>query len=180
MLVLKLKNLSLNFGEKILQFMVDQYNTYGASTGLTPQSRWSLVERLVRIVFQEIAKVRRKPAYITARNAKNESAEYLWACLQAHRVQQEFIEKKFVNHPAIAPLLTSHMLTIVSFKEDAKKNTDLLQKLQTNVEKQLKAVQELANKANTAAITAKEKATKALSAGPAKKKKKDQDGNGSD
>jgi hypothetical protein len=181
LVVNKLKMLSLTFNEKLMQFMCDQFNTYGASTGLTKESRWELVQRLVRIVFQEIAKVRRKPAYITARQAKNESSKYMWACLQAHRVMAEFVEKKFVNHPAIAPVLTSHMLTIVSFKEDVKRGTDALNKLQANFDKQLKALQDVATKANSTAQLAKEKATQAMSRAPAKKKgKKTETGDESD
>jgi hypothetical protein len=172
LLVSKLKLMSLTFNEKLMQFMCDQCNIYGASTGLTLPARWALVQRLVRIVFQEIAKVRRKPAYIPARAAKNESAEYMWACLQAHRVMSEFLEKKFVNHPAIAPILTSHMLSIVSFKEDVKHGADALLKLQSNVDKQLKAMQDLTTNANASANIAKEKATQALSKAPPKKKSK--------
>jgi hypothetical protein len=172
LLVSKLKLMSLTFNEKLMQFMCDQCNIYGASTGLTLQARWSLVQRLVRIVFHEIAKVRRKPAYIPAREAKHESAEYMWACLQAHRVMNEFLEKKFVNHPSIAPILTSHMLSIVSFKEDVKKGVDALLKLQSSVDKQLKLVQDLATKANSTANLAKDKATQALSKAPPKKKGK--------
>jgi hypothetical protein len=171
LLVSKLKLMSLTFNEKLMQFMCDQCNIYGASTGLTLQARWSLVQRLVRIVLQEIAKVRRKPAYIPARAAKHESAEYMWACLQAHRVMTEFLDKKFVNHPAIAPVLTSHMLTIVSFKEDVKQGADSLQKLQSHVDKQLKLMQEVTSKASTAANVAKDKAAQALSRSPNKKKR---------
>jgi hypothetical protein len=172
LLVSKLKLMSLTFNEKLMQFMCDQCNIYGASTGLTLQARWALVQRLVRIIFQEIAKVRRKAAYIPARDAKHESAEYMWACLQAHRVMNEFLEKKFVNHPAIAPVLTSHMLSIVSFKEDVKKSADVLQKLQSSVDKQLTGVQDLATKPNATANTAKDKAIQALSKSPPKKKGK--------
>jgi hypothetical protein len=172
MLILKLKNSAVNFADRLLQFMVDLYNTYGASTGLVSGSRWDLVQRLTRVVWHELAKVRRKPAYITARNAKSESAEYLWACLQSHRIQQEFLEKKFVNHPAVAPILTSHMLTIVGYKEDIKKSNEALTKMQANLDKQLKTIHDLATKANTTATVAKEKALKALSSAPAKKKKK--------
>jgi hypothetical protein len=84
----------------------------------------------------------------------------------------EFLEKKFVNHPAIAPVLTSHMLSIVSFKEDVKKGGDALQKLQSNVDKQLKLVQDLATKANSTANVAKDKAIQALSRAPPKKRGK--------
>ena len=64
------------------------------------------------------------------------------------------------------------MLSIVSFKEDVKKGADALQKLQSNVDKQLKLMQDLATKANSTANIAKDKATQALSKAPPKKKGK--------
>jgi hypothetical protein len=64
------------------------------------------------------------------------------------------------------------MLTIVSFKEDVKKGADALLKLQSNVNKQLKLMQEVATKANTAASAAKDRATQPLSRSPTKKKGK--------
>jgi hypothetical protein len=157
--------------------MVTQNESYGASTGLTVKSRWLLVQRLLRIVFKELAKVRRRAANITAKKAKNASAEYLWSCFQAHRIMAEYLEKGFVNHPSIAPVLTTHMLTIVAFKEDLKKSSDSLAKMQQNAEKAIKDVQEVASKANTTALAAKEAVKRVESRLLAKKKQKGDDEN---
>jgi hypothetical protein len=152
--------------------MVVQNEAYGASTGLTSKSRWSLVQRLLRIIFKEISKVRRKPSYITAKNAKTASADYLWACLQAHRIMAEYLEKGFVNHASIAPVLTTHMLTIVAFKEDLKKSADLVDKVKQHAENAIKDMQELVVKANNAATAAKEAIKRVESKLPKKKQKR--------
>jgi hypothetical protein len=174
-ILLQLFATSKSFAGVIFQFMVTQNESYGASTGLTVKSRWLLVQRLLRIVFKELAKVRRKAANITAKNSKNASAEYIWACFQAHRIMAEYVEKGFTNHPSIAPVLTTHMLTIVAFKEDLKKSSDVLAKMQQTADKALKDVQEVASKANTAALAAKEAVKRVESRLPAKKKQKGDD-----
>jgi hypothetical protein len=174
-LFIQLFTISKNFASVIFQFMVTQNESYGASTGLTMKSRWNLVQRLLRIVFKEIAKVRRKAAYITAKNAKRASAEYMWSTFQAHRIMAEYLEKGLVNHPSIAPVLTTHMLTIVAFKEDLKKSAETVAKIQSSSDKAIKDVQDVANKANNTAIAAKEAVKRIESKLPAKKKQKTDD-----
>jgi hypothetical protein len=171
-ILLQLFRLSKTFAGVMFQFMVTQHEAYGASTGLTAKARWSLVQRLLRIFFKDIAKVRRKAAYITAQNAKHASAEYFWSCFQAHRIMAEYLEKGFLNHPSIAPVLTTHMLTIVAFKEDVKKSAEAVQKIQSSTEKALKDVQEVATKANNVAIATKEAVKRVESRLPPKKKQK--------
>jgi hypothetical protein len=87
----------------------------------------------------------------------------------------EYLEKGFLNHASIAPVLTTHMLTIVAFKEDFKKAHDALQKIQQSTEKALKDVQEVANKANNAATSTKEAIKKVESRLPPRKKQKGDD-----
>jgi hypothetical protein len=75
-ILLQLFQLSKTFAAVVFQFMVTQHETYGASTGLTIKARWSLVHHLLRILFKDIVKVRRKAVYIMAKNTKHTSAEY--------------------------------------------------------------------------------------------------------
>jgi hypothetical protein len=170
-LAIHLHRASRAFLRALFAFITKQYDSYGASTGLKPAVRWALVQKLVRIVWSDIAKVRRRASSITLRNAKSSSAEYMWSCFQAHRIMTEYVEKGFSHHPSIAPVLTGYLLKIVAFKEDLTKSSDAMTKMQSTLDKTVKSIQDSVAKALSDARIAKEKATQALSKSPAAKKK---------
>jgi hypothetical protein len=171
LVAVQLHRASKAFLRSLFHFMLKQYESYGASTGLKPAARWSLVQKLVRIVWADISKVRRRVSSITVKNAKSSSAEYVWACFQAHRVMTEYVEKGFAHHPSIAPILTGYLLKIVAFKEDLSKSADALAKMQSNLDKSVKTIQDSVARATADAKSAREKATQALSKMPGKNKK---------
>jgi hypothetical protein len=170
-LAVHLHRASRAFLRALFAFITKQYEAYGASTGLKPAIRWGLVQKLVRIVWSDIAKVRRRASSITLRNAKSSSPEYMWSCFQAHRVMADYMEKGFSHHPSIAPILTGYLLKIVAFKEDLSKSSEVLQKMQANFDKSIKTIQDAMAKVATDAKVAREKATQALSKSPGAKKK---------
>jgi hypothetical protein len=171
LVAIQLHRTSKSFLRSLFHFMLKQYESYGASTGLKPTARWALVMKLVRIVWSDISKVRRRVASITVRQAKSSSADYIWACFQAHRVMSEYIEKGFAHHPSIAPILTGYLLKIVAFKEDLVKSADALTKMQSSLDKSVKTIQDSVSRATADAKAAREKATQALSKSPGKNKK---------
>jgi hypothetical protein len=171
-LAVHLHRASRTFLQALFAFITKQYEAYGASTGLKPAIRWALVQKLVRIVWADIAKVRRRASSITIRHAKSSSPEYMWSCFQAHRVMTDYLEKGFAHHPSIAPVLTGYLLKIVAFKEDLSKSADALQKMQSSLDKTVKSIQDSVAKATADAKVAREKATQALSKIPSTKKTK--------
>jgi hypothetical protein len=40
---------------------------------------------------------------------KSQCATYLWALIQSHRIMKEFLESRFRNHGAIAPVIVLHI-----------------------------------------------------------------------
>jgi hypothetical protein len=174
-LAIHLHRSSRAFLRALFAFITKQYEAYGASTGLKPAVRWGLVQKLVRIVWSDIAKVRRRASSITLRNAKSSSPEYMWSCFQAHRVMAEYMEKGFSHHPSIAPILTGYLLKIVAFREDLAKSAEALQKMQAHMDKTVKSMQDSIAKAAADAKVAREKATQALSKSPKKKARREDD-----
>ena len=60
--------------------------------------------------FQELHKVRLEGAIAKRERDKFvKCARYLWASLQAHRIQQEFTRVEFRGHPIIAPIVNLHL-----------------------------------------------------------------------
>jgi hypothetical protein len=64
---------------------------------------------LVHVVFKELRKVRVAAEHASeTKDLAND--RYLWAVLQAHRVQREFIECNFFGHPRFHPQMVKFIL----------------------------------------------------------------------
>ena len=64
------------------------------------------------------------------------ATSYLWATYQAHKVQREFLETRFRNHPSIAPVIVLHVfktrVTRVSMNATVKRLEGRLASLEKN------------------------------------------------
>ena len=98
-LVWTLYRQSYDFLHSLFRFMDDQYSAYGASTELTSKDRWGLVQKLVRIIFNRISRVRRNVEEIPAADAMARHLDFMWACLQAHLIMRDFTEVGFLGLP---------------------------------------------------------------------------------
>ena len=108
------------FLDTLLIYMKDQVEEYGSDTNLSETRRWDLVQNIVRIVFEVISQPRRVCSEITIKQASgtDRAHELLWAMLQANKMQNEFLEHEFKNHPKVGPMLTHFLLDVVSFHDD--------------------------------------------------------------
>ena len=108
------------FLDTLLIYMKDQVEEYGSDTNLSEVRRWDLVQNIVRIVFEVISQPRRLCSEITIKQATSSERahELLWATLQANRLQREFLDHNFKNHPKVGPMLTHFLLDVVSFHDD--------------------------------------------------------------
>jgi hypothetical protein len=161
---IKMANLSEDFIRGLFRFMVHEYERQGASSTLTTEKRWLLIQRLVRIVCHEFHKVRSGPALLSVSRVRKDpemAGRVLWAVLQSHRLMLEFKKMDFRLHTSIAPVLTMHLLTICAFRDD-------LDSFKKTMEKELAA-------ARLTAKEAKQVADRALTNSGTKKKRQDGD-----
>jgi len=98
-----------------------------SSTAESPiEEAWELVSACVRKIFDELRRVRAAAANAMAeKNPVTKCALYMWCLIQANRVQKEFLDATFRNHPSIAPVIILHVfrtrVTKVAFKEGLKR-----------------------------------------------------------
>ena len=121
---------SRSFLDSLFIFMKDQVEDYGSDTNLSEVRRWDLVQNITRIVFEVISQPRRTCSKITLNQATSpkRAPELLWAVLQAHRLQKEFLDHNFKNHPKVGPMLTHFLLDVVSFHDDVNPIVDDVKK----------------------------------------------------
>ena len=97
------------------------------STAESPiDEAWDLVSACVRKIFDELRRVRAPASNAMVEvNPVTKCALYLWCLIQANRVQKEFLDTRFRNHPTIAPVIILHVfrtrVTKVAFKEGLKR-----------------------------------------------------------
>ena len=61
-------------------------------------------------MFEEIRRVRAQASCaIMETNSVMKATAYIWAMYQADKVQREFLETRFRNHPSIAPVIVLHV-----------------------------------------------------------------------
>jgi hypothetical protein len=98
-----------------------------ASTAESPvEEAWELVSACVRKIFDELRRVRAAASNAMAeQNPVTKCALYMWCLIQANRVQKEFLDARFRNHPTIAPVVILHVfrtrVTKIAFKEGLKR-----------------------------------------------------------
>ena len=121
---------SRSFLDSLFIFMKDQVEDYGADTQLSEVRRWDLVQNITRIVFEVISQPRRGCSEITLNQATSleRAPELLWSVLQSHRLQKEFLDHNFKNHPKVGPMLTHFLLDVVSFHDDVNPIVDDVKK----------------------------------------------------
>ena len=98
-----------------------------ASTSDSPiEEAWELASACVRKIFDEMRRVRVAASNAMAeQNPVTKCALYMWCLIQANRVQKEFLDARFRNHPTIAPVIILHVfwtrVTKIAFKEGIKR-----------------------------------------------------------
>jgi hypothetical protein len=118
---IKMASLSEDFMHGLFRFMVHEYERQGASSTLTTEKRWLLIQRLVRIICHEFHKVRSGPALLSVSKVRKDpemAGRVLWAVLQSHWLMLEFKKMEFRLHTSIAPVLTMYLLTICAFRDN--------------------------------------------------------------
>lgn len=110
LLAMEMHELSQNFVLEMSSWMDAFYQELVTTSEASEDEAWDVVGACIRKVF-EILRVPRAQASNATMDGdlKSQCATYLWALIQSHKVMKEFIDARFRNHGAIAPVIVIHI-----------------------------------------------------------------------
>ena len=125
------------FIAEMCNFMSTYFHELITTSEATEEESWELVSSLMKKMFEEMRRPRAQATCaITETNPVMKATAYLWAMYQAHKVQREFLETRFRNHPSIAPVIVLHVfktrVTRVSMSATVKRLEGRLAALEKN------------------------------------------------
>ncbi len=86
------------------------YQELVSTSEATEDEAWEVVGACIKKMFEVIRVPRAQASNATMDASKvSQCASYLWALIQSHKVMREFIEARFRNHGAIAPVIVLHI-----------------------------------------------------------------------
>lgn len=105
------------------QLLVTTFGANGPYTDASKAQCWTVVLKLVRVICSELRKVR-----LVAEHAWSQGDRatplYLWGCLNAHRVMQDFKQMSFREHPKFYPKLVLYLFETYVAKHELERLRD--------------------------------------------------------
>jgi hypothetical protein len=109
-LALEMHDLAQNFVMEMSSWMDSFYQELVTTSEASEDEAWDVVGACIKKMFEVIRVPRAQAANATMDPCpKNQCATYLWALVQSHKIMKEFIEARFRNHAAIAPVIVLHI-----------------------------------------------------------------------
>jgi len=110
LLAMEMHENSQNFVMEMCSWMDAFYQELVTTSEATEDEAWEVVGACIRKMFEVIRVPRAQAANATMDpDLKSQCATYLWALVQSHKIMREFIEARFRNHGAIAPVIVLHI-----------------------------------------------------------------------
>ena len=110
LLAMEMHELSQNFVMEMGSWMDSFFHELVTTSEASEEEAWDVVGACIKKVFEVIRVPRAQAANATMeKDAKSQCASYLWALVQSHKVMREFIDARFRNHGAIAPVIVLHI-----------------------------------------------------------------------
>jgi hypothetical protein len=143
LLAMEMHELSQNFVMEMGSWMDSFFQELVTTSEASEEEAWDVVGTCIRKVFEVIRVPRAQAANATMdADAKSQCASYLWALVQYHKVIREFIDARFRNHGAIAPVIVLHIfktrVTRVSMTTSLKRLEGRLANLEKGKDKEVK------------------------------------------
>jgi hypothetical protein len=86
------------------------YQELVTTSEATEEEAWEVLGACIKKMFEVIRVPRAQASNATMESSKvSQCASYLWVLIQSHKVMREFIEARFRNHGAIAPVIVLHI-----------------------------------------------------------------------
>jgi hypothetical protein len=99
-----------NFVMEMSSWMDAFYQELVSTSESTEEEAWEVVGACIKNVFEVLRAPRAQAANATMdSDPKSQCETYLWALIQAHQIMKEFLEARFRNHGAIAPVIVLHI-----------------------------------------------------------------------
>jgi len=110
LLASEMHELSQNFVMEMCSWMDSFFQELVTTSEATEEEAWEVVSACIKKMFEVIRVPRAQAANATMDvNPQSQCATYLWALTQSHKIMREFIEARFRNHGAIAPVIVLHI-----------------------------------------------------------------------
>jgi hypothetical protein len=110
LLASEMHELSQNFVMEMCSWMDSFFQELVTTSEATEDEAWEVVSACIKKMFEVIRVPRAQAANATMDvNPKSQCATYLWALVQSHKIMKEFVEARFRNHGAIAPVIVLHI-----------------------------------------------------------------------
>ena len=114
------------------QLLVTTFGATGPYSEAANAQCWTVVLKLVRVLCSELRKVRLVAEHAWSQGDKA-TPLYLWGCLNAHRVMNDFKQMNFREHPKFYPKLVLYLFeTYVAKHEIAKLRETSVDAIRTN------------------------------------------------
>ena len=161
MLVRSVEELA-SFVERMISFVTEFYQRYVTSTSMGEDGVWSLVQFLLRAMFDEFntckTNVRNQPFGDRCRKAE-QTGRVLWACFQMHGVARSYPAAGWEGHPTLSPAINKFLLIKVSMKTDYDVLKKQIEGIEKNLDRKVQAVGYQAQRAQGTADKKKPAAT---------------------
>jgi hypothetical protein len=107
---MEMHEVAQNFIMEMSSWIDAFYQELVSTSDATEEEAWEVVGACIKKVFEVMRVPRAQAANATMdSDPKSQCATYLWALVQAHRIMREFLEARFQNHGAIAPVIVLHI-----------------------------------------------------------------------
>lgn len=107
---MEMHEVAQNFIMEMSSWIDAFYQELVSTSNATEEEAWEVVGACIKKVFEVMRVPRAQAANATMdSDPKSQCATYLWALVQAHRIMKEFLEARFRNHGAIAPVIVLHI-----------------------------------------------------------------------
>jgi hypothetical protein len=110
MLAQEMHELSQNFVMEMSSWIDAFFQELVTTSEASEDEAWDVVGACIKKMFEVVQVPRSQAANATMdSNPQSQCVTYLWALIQSHKIMKEFIEARFRNHGAIAPVIVLHI-----------------------------------------------------------------------
>ncbi len=109
-LAIEMYKLSQNFVMEMSSWMDAFYKGLVTMSEASEEEAWDVIGSCIKKMCEVIRVPQAQAANATMdANPSSQCATYLWALVQSHWIMKEFIDARFRNHGAIAPVIVLHI-----------------------------------------------------------------------
>ena len=141
---------SATFVDRMITWISEFYQKYETSTTMGKEGVWSLVQFLVRAMFDEFNGCKtnvRNQRFGDKCRSPEATGRVLWACFQMHQIARSYPSKGWEGHSTLSPAINKFLIIKVSMKTDL----EILEKQIQVLEKKLGSIGHQAQRAQGAA-----------------------------